>query len=229
MTEYDEDFLASFFLSREVTPGVDAPAMSSERKLDPNRELPNEAALLGALRSGESRAFDAIYAHFRPRIFSFLLRLARRREVAEDLLQETFVRLATHAKTLADDTVLAAWLFTVARNLWRSHRRWRLLDAERLRELGLWPSAPFAESPLALTEASETERRLEAALSALPEMYREVLVLVAVERLEPQRAAEVLGLRPDALRQRLARARGMLSEALTQGDAGRIVSRGAAP
>lgn len=189
----------------------------------------DEAALLRALRAGESRAFDTIYGRYRPRIYGFLLRLARRRDVAEDLMQETFIRLATHASTLTEDTVLAAWLFTVARNLWRSHRRWRLLDAERLRELGLWPGATSAETPLALSEASETERRLEAALVALPETYREVLLLVAVERLEPQQAAEVLGVRPDALRQRLARGRSMLADALAQGELAPQVSRGAAP
>ncbi len=185
-----------------------------------------DAALVRALRAGEARAFDAAYGRYRARIFSFLLRLARRRDVAEDLLQETFVRLAKHARTLAEDTVLGAWLFTVARNLWRSHRRWRLLDAERLREVGLWPSASSV-TPLALSEATETERRLEAALLALPEMYREVLLLVAVERLEPQRAAEVLGLRADAVRQRLLRARAMLSQALAKDEPATSVAKGA--
>ena len=136
------------------------------------------------------------------------------------------MRLAKHARTLAEDTVLGAWLFTVARNLWRSHRRWRLLDAERLREVGLWPSASSV-TPLALSEATETERRLEAALLALPEMYREVLLLVAVERLEPQRAAEVLGLRADAVRQRLLRARAMLSQALAKDEPATSVAKGA--
>ncbi len=186
----------------------------------------DDAALVCALRAGEARAFDAAYGRYRARIFSFLLRLARRRDVAEDLLQETFVRLAKHARTLAEDTVLGAWLFTVARNLWRSHRRWRLLDAERLREVGLWPSASSV-TPLALSEATETERRLEAALLALPEMYREVLLLVAVERLEPQRAAEVLGLRADAVRQRLLRARAMLSQALAKDEPATSVAKGA--
>jgi RNA polymerase sigma-70 factor (ECF subfamily) len=188
-----------------------------------------ERALVRALRAGESHAFDAVYARQRARVFTFLLRLSGRRDVAEDLLQETFLRLATHAPTLAPDTVLAAWLFTVARNLWRSHRRWRLLDAARLRELGLWPgSRDAAPEPLALAEAAQTAARLEGALAALPETYREVLLLVAVERLEPQQAATVLGLRDDALRQRLSRARAMLAEALEKTERSAAVTRGAA-
>jgi RNA polymerase sigma-70 factor (ECF subfamily) len=224
VTTKDELSFRRFFLSRAPRPGVDTAAMAPPSTTSD----PDDAALVRALRSGEVRAFDTIYARFRPRIFSFLLRLARRRDVAEDLLQETFLRLAKHAATLAEDTTLSAWLFTVARNLWRSHRRWRLLDAERLRELGLLPGTSPTASPLALTEASETERRLEAALAALPETYREVLLLVAVERLEPQQAAEVLGLRADALRQRLARARAMLGEALAQDEAIGTAVRGAA-
>jgi RNA polymerase sigma-70 factor (ECF subfamily) len=199
---------------------MDAPAPgSADATLD-------QAALVRALRAGELRAFDVAYARHRARVFSFLLRLSGRRDTAEDLLQETFLRLATHAPTLAEDTVLAAWLFTVARNLWRSHRRWRLLDATRLRELAFAPTAP-SPSPHGLAEANQTSARLEAALASLPETYREVLLLVAVERLEPQQAAAVLGLRDDALRQRLSRARGMLAEAMDKGARDGAPQRGA--
>jgi RNA polymerase sigma-70 factor (ECF subfamily) len=179
-------------------------------------EADEERATLDALRRGDPAAFDAVYDRFRARIFSFLARLSSDRALAEDLTQETFLRLASHAQSLTPETRLRAWLFTVARNLQRDHRRRRLLDLDRLESLSLWPErCTHAGSPLDLTEADETRRRLEHALLRIPEPMREALLLVVVEGLSNDDAAEVLGLRPDAVRQRVSRARALLREALT--------------
>lgn len=182
---------------------------------DGSGQEPTERALVDGLRRGDPAAFDVAFERFRPRIFSFLARLGDDRALAEDLTQETFLRLASHAQSLTPDTKLRAWLFTVARNLQRDHRRRRLLDLDRLESLSLWPERRLPpSSPLDLTEADETRRRLEHALSRVPEPMREALLLVVVEGLSNDEAAEVLGLRSDALRQRVSRARALLREAL---------------
>ncbi len=178
--------------------------MSVEREI--------ELRLVRRLKSGESAAFEAVYEAFRPRLYSFLVRLSRRRDVAEDLLEETWLRLVERAETLRDDTCLAAWLFTVARNLFASWCRHRAVDAERLWDLTpSWPAPVPGETPFQSAARSETERRLETALARLSARDREVLLLVAVEELTPQDAARVLGLSPEALRKRLQRARERLS------------------
>jgi RNA polymerase sigma-70 factor (ECF subfamily) len=168
----------------------------------------SDAALVLRLKAGEGSAFDEVYARFNGRLYAFLARVLGRRDLAEDLLQETWMRLATRAAGLRDDTRLGAWLFTVARNLTMSFRRWRALDGERLAILHL--REPAQPSALDDATASETARRLERALAALPAKYREVLLLVGVEGMDRQDAAAVLGLRDEALRQRLARARVMI-------------------
>lgn len=174
-----------------------------------------EASLVRGLRQGDARAFDAVYERYRARLFAFLVRLSRRRDVAEDLLQETWLRLARSAPELAPDTRLAPWLYTVARNLYVSHRRWSLLDADRLATLRFW-ARPEDDvlSPFERLAADETARRLERALASLPIAQREVVLLVCVERLEHAEAANVLGLAPEAFRQRLSRARAALTAAL---------------
>jgi len=173
--------------------------------------LDPDSRLLLALRAGDGRAFDAIFDRYRPRIFGFLLRMTRRAEVAEELLQEVFLRLASHGPRLPDGTCLRAWLFTVARNLCVSWRRWSLLDLSRLAVLGSRPSADVV-TPDQQTQAGRTGQALEAAIARLPAPLREVLLLVAVEGFEPQEAAEILHIRPDAARQRLHRARVFLLE-----------------
>jgi len=176
---------------------------------------PTDSELVLGLRAADGAAFDALYARYRPALFSFLVRLTGRRWLAEDLLQETWLRLARNAVELPPDTALRPWLFTVARNVFVSYRRWAVLDADRLRELGLWPGQR-SETPFELAAATETERALEAGLAALPVTQREVLLLCAVERMEPSEAAKVLGLEPEAVRKRLSRARGMLAEHLAR-------------
>lgn len=175
-----------------------------------------ERELVAALKRGSPHAFDRAYETYRARIFAFLVRMTGRRDLAEDLFQETWIRLASRAHALADDTRLAPWLFTVARNLYRSHLRWTALDAERLDQLSLDPTGAAAATPYHAAAENETRQRLERAVASLPPLYREVILLVAVDKLRPIDAAEVLGIKPEALRQRLARARTRLAEALEQ-------------
>ena len=176
---------------------------------------PSEKPLVDALRRGDEAAFDAVYARYRARVLGFLLRLSGRRDVAEDLFQETWVKLARHAPRLQEDTDLAAWLFRVARNAWVSHRRWSMLDVSRLLSLEeeSLPS-PRTSDAEARTDAARAVARLERAIASLPAGSREVLLLVGVEGFEQEQAAAVLGISYDALRQRLARARAQLAERL---------------
>jgi RNA polymerase sigma-70 factor (ECF subfamily) len=174
-----------------------------------------ELSLVEGLRNADPAAFDAVYEAYRARVFAFLLRLSRSRTVAEDLLDETWLRLVSKAPSLRPDTHLAAWLFTVARNLYWSHRRSCLLEESLDPEaLSLWPSRESWSSPFDLAATGQLERRVESALSGLRPQYREVLLLVAYEGLTPGEAAAVCGVTPEALRQRLARARAALADAL---------------
>lgn len=183
----------------------------------------SELGLVRRLRQGDSEAFDVVYATYNARLFGFLGRLARSREVAEDLLEETWLRLVEHADRLRDDTQFGPWLFTVARNLYVSYCRSRMLeDAHAIDMIGLWPSVP-PSSPFEETANHELERRVEAALATLPMIYREVLLLVAVEGLRPSEAAVVCGISPEALRQRLSRGRALLAQRMSE--RGKRISR----
>lgn len=178
-------------------------------------EPAKERALVGRLRRGELAAFDEIYDALRPQVFSFLARLSKQRALAEELLQETFVRLAKKARELDEDTRLLPFLYTVARNLYVSHRRVEQLEGDHKAQYVLEDSSAPA-TPFELAAANETRVRLEQAISALPDNYREVILLVAVAQLEPAEAAKVVGIAPEALRQRLSRARALLRDALDE-------------
>jgi len=174
-----------------------------------------ELALVAGLRAGDPDAFEAVHAAHHARLYNFLARLSRRRDVAEDLLEETWLRLIAHASRLAPDTRLAPWLYAVARNLFYSYCRSRAMDEESATGLiGLWPGGTPQPSPFEEAAAEELARRVERALASLPAIYREALLLVGVEELSPSEAARICGVSPEALRQRLSRARNMLTREL---------------
>jgi RNA polymerase sigma-70 factor (ECF subfamily) len=174
-----------------------------------------ELDVVRRLAARDAAAFDAVYAEYHGRVFGFLARLSRRRDVAEDLAEETWMRLVIHAPRLRPDTCLGPWLFTVARRLYISYCRSRMVeDAGMGSLLGLWPSHQAAVSPFEAAAVGELERCMEDALTALPAKYREVLLLVGVEGFTPAEAAAICGIRPDTFRQQLSRARTMLSRAM---------------
>jgi RNA polymerase sigma-70 factor (ECF subfamily) len=174
----------------------------------------SELALVQRVRDGDRDAFDVVHAVFNARLFGFLARLARSRDVAEDLLEETWLRFVVHATRLDADTRLGPWLFTVARNLHVSYCRSRAFEQSGAADaISLWPTY-VGDSPFEQTAGSELERRLEAALASLPVTFREVLLLVGVEELRPSEAAVICGVTPGTLRQRLKRARDMLAQRL---------------
>jgi RNA polymerase sigma-70 factor, ECF subfamily len=174
-----------------------------------------ELALVARLRAGDAAVFDAVHELFNAPLFNFLARLSRRRDVAEDLLEETWLRLVARAPLLREDSRLGPWLFTVARNLYASHCRSRLVEDSHLATLiGLWPCGMPQPSPFESTAATESERRIEAALAGLPVLYREALLLVGVQGLSITEACEVCGISPEAMRQRVSRARALLARRL---------------
>ena len=179
------------------------------------REL--ELALVAQLKAADSAAFDEVHAAFNTRLFNFLARLSRRRDVAEDLLEETWLRFVDVLPRLDDETRLAALLFRIARNLYISYCRSRAIEEQHAPSLiGLWPGGTPGPSPFESTLARETGARLDHALAALPAIYREALLLIAVNDMKPAEAAEVCGITPEAMRQRLSRARAMLARELEQ-------------
>jgi RNA polymerase sigma-70 factor (ECF subfamily) len=178
-----------------------------------------ELELVCRLRTGDPDAFDAVHRAFNGRLYNFLARLSNRPEVAEDLLEETWLRLVKHAGRLRADTRLGPWLCTVARHLHASYCRSRLLEDSHATSLwGLWPQGHREPSPFETLESDRVARRLAAALASLPLAYREALLLVAVEGLRQSEAADICGVTAEAMRQRVSRARALLARRLSDTD-----------
>ena len=173
------------------------------------------SGLVSGLRRRDPRAFDAVHAQFHARLRGFLCRLTRRRDVAEDLAQEVWLQVARHADRLAPETDLAAWLFTIAKNRYRSFRRRSTVESNYLGALTREPpDAPTL--PDAAASARAEVAAVEGALGAISAAHREVLLLALVDGLDAAQVGAVLGVREDAARKRLSRARAELAICLDQ-------------
>ena len=95
-----------------------------------------------------------------------------------------------------------------------SYCRSRFLDYDAQAGMHLWPVPQPSPTPFEAAAAGQLQQRVEVAMATLPGPYREVLLLVAAEGMTPAEAAIVCGVTPEAMRQRLSRARALLAERL---------------
>lgn len=139
------------------------------------------AAIAGA-QAGQAEAFDVLIDAFSKRLFGYFYRLTASRPEAEDLLQELFVRLVHAIRSYEHEGRFDAFLFRIATNLYRDRLRVQRrsgrpasLDELEAGERPAWPAT--AAAPQAHLERREQARLLDAAVQALPEHEREVVVL----------------------------------------------------
>jgi RNA polymerase sigma-70 factor (ECF subfamily) len=164
------------------------------------------------LRRGDLDALAAILAQYQNRLYRYLLRLVRNPAEAEDLFQQTWVRVAEKIRRYDPERSFEAWLFTLARNLAIDHLR--RVQPESLDEpLAGDPGGTSAAGRLASPERPalegilERERgaRLAQALGQLPVIYREVLTLRFEEEMKIEEIARVIEVPLSTVKTRLRR------------------------
>ncbi|MBZ5702224.1 MAG: sigma-70 family RNA polymerase sigma factor [Acidobacteriia bacterium] len=167
---------------------------------------------VAGLRRGDPEAFDEILARYQHRLYRYLVRLVRDRALAEDLFQQTWLRVTQKIGQYDPRRNFEAWLFSVARNLAIDHlRRYRpeSLDAPPPGAPGDAPRVArlAAGGRSALDHVLERERseRLEAALGLLPWIYREALTLRFEEEMKIEEMAGVLDVPLSTAKTRLRR------------------------
>jgi RNA polymerase sigma-70 factor (ECF subfamily) len=182
--------------TRVVSENDDRPASAPP----PPSAAPDEGRdLIERHLSGESDAFGRLLTRYRAPVYGFFKRSGAPPEVADDLFQETFLRVHLHAASYSGARPFRVWLFTIAHNLLRSH--WRKVAVRRVM-VGWWAGPPGNERPREVPDpsagpeeqatTSSAMRWLEEALARLPERHRQALVLTQIEGLSQAEAAEVL-------------------------------------
>lgn len=177
------------------------------------------------LKSGDAEAFDTLITRYSGDIYSLLYRMTADPEEAGDLTQETFLSALKAIKSFRGEAELKTWLFRIAVNHSRNRFRWwkRRKRSETVsleKEIGTGSItiadtiADNSESPEDAVLRLERRRQLMTALNALPEMFRETVVLCDIEGLGYEEIARVLNINVGTVKSRLARGREQLRKRL---------------
>lgn len=181
----------------------------------------HEIDLAKALLAGNPGAFEEFVQHFRAKIFQYSWLMCGQREDAEEVAQETLLRVFQRFSELREPERVRPWVFRIAKNACLMKRRKSVfapeheisIDEPRRDdtpfEIGDWTKLPDDQ----FLRAEMTEA-LHRAVGELPDSYRAVVLLRDLEELSTDETAQILGISVDAVKTRLHRGRLALREKL---------------
>lgn len=181
---------------------------------------PREVMLAEALLSGDQSAFDEFVEVFRSKIFQYSLMMCGHRDDAEEVAQDTLLKVFENFNQLQDPRSVRAWVFRIAKNACLLKRRKSVFAPKA--ELSLedyLPQMEEAQGSLRMQIADwsqvpesqllqvQLKNILSKAIAELPDIYRAVLLLRDVEELSTEETAQILDVSVDVVKTRLHRAR----------------------
>jgi len=170
-----------------------------------------EAALIEAARS-DAQAFTELVIRYQDRLYNYLYRMTGSREDAQDLAQETFVRAYRSLPRFNLEAPFRPWLYKIATNLAINYVKGKkpvLVLEEYV------PSRSLLDSPEDQVEAAEVQTIVAAAIAALPDTYRPIVLMRHIEELSYDEIGRALDLPIGTVKVRLHRARAALQAKLS--------------
>lgn len=172
--------------------------------------LTDDKALIEAFQSGDEFAFVSLYNRYKNPVYAFCVKMLGDRTLAQDVMQETFLRVYEYRDRLLNTSSFKSWVFTIARNQClnqlRRAKRQVSLEGE---EGSLEPHIPHGQ--VDAMEKSEQTAMVNHFLTELKEDYREVLILREYQNLSYEEIAAVTRSTLSAVKSRLFKARRKLA------------------
>ena len=187
----------------------------------------SDEALAARAAAGDDSAFESLVVRYQHRVFRLACRLTNETD-APDVLQDTFLQVYRHLATFRGESQFSTWLYRIATNVGLMHRRARARRPAESLDVFLPrfdADGRHVHTPAALRIASRADELLDrqalaekaqAAIERLPDLYREAFVLRDLEELTTADVAQVLGVEPATVRQRVHRARLMVRGYLSE-------------
>jgi RNA polymerase sigma-70 factor (ECF subfamily) len=188
-------------------------ALINNEPLADEGRISGDAALMSAAARGNDGAWAAIVSANLPIVHRTAYRLVRDEQLAEDIAQESFVRLWKLAESWQPRGRISTWLCHVARNLAIDVIRRRAREQSEEVSENLAAEGP---TPLETMAAREVDADVERAIADLPDRQRTAIMLIHFGDCTGQAAAEIMGVSVEALESLLSRARRSLKAALSR-------------
>ncbi|MEM8599485.1 MAG: RNA polymerase sigma factor [Bacteroidota bacterium] len=165
-----------------------------------------DRSLIEAFQNGDEFAFVSLYSRYKVPVYGFCAKLLLDREAAEDVMQETFLRVYENRDRLLNAGAFRSWLFTIARNQCLNHLRTRG-RTRPFPEHAPEPPAPSRETPFRHLLKAEQVDLVNRFLGELSPEYREVIVLREYQNLSYDEIAAVTRNTVSSVKSRLFKAR----------------------
>ena len=189
---------------------------------DAANRIADELLLQGFVR-GDSKAFDLLVERYQRPLYTFILRQVRESGRAEELLQDTFLRVIERAEDFKGESKFSTWLYTIARNLCiDSARKMAFRRHASLDSSGADRDGPSLLERIAANDpnaergamASDLRLKIAAAVEALPDDQREVFLLRELQRLPFKEIGDIVGAPENTVKSRMRYALERLQQAL---------------
>jgi RNA polymerase sigma-70 factor (ECF subfamily) len=179
----------------------------------------SDAELAGRVAAGDTAAFEILMRRHNRMLFRTARAILRDDAEAEDALQEAYLQAYNAIGSFRSDAKLSTWIARIVANealmrLRKQTRRAAIVPLQPGAALDPIPDTDMNTTPERSAEREQMRRLLEAEIDSLPDDYRAVFMLRAVEELSVEETADVLGIPQATVRSRLFRARGLLRAAL---------------
>lgn len=176
----------------------------------------SDAEVVARVCAGETGLFELLMRRYNQRVYRVGRAVLRDDMEAEELAQETWVRVFTHLAGFEGRSLFSTWLTRIAYNeAWALARRRRRFESiEAGRDLPGRSSEDKEDDPEQVATNRELQSAVEDAVTALPVTYRTVFVMRQIEEMSTEETAEILDLTPGAVKVRLHRARALLRRKL---------------
>lgn len=174
----------------------------------------DESQLVRRCKAGDPDAFEALMRHYEPYILGLLWRMTGDRATAEDLCQETFMKVLKRLADFRLQSSLKTWMFRIAHNTAVDHVRARRPESggADVAEPDSLPAAPSSKDPARALEESQVRGALRRAVDALPALQREVIHLFYWGELSVEEIARTTGMPEGTVKTHLFRGRRALRE-----------------
>ena len=186
-----------------------------------------DSELVKSFNSGSESAFDELVRRYSTQMFKVAYGFLRNSEDAEEVVQDTFVKVYRNLKTFRGDSSFSTWVYRILINLARNKYQWNKRRGEQQKisisekrqtpdggDAGDIDFADTAHAPHSIMEKREEDERIMSAIEDLPETLKESIVLRHMEDMRYEDIARITGANIGTVKSRLSRARESLAKTL---------------
>ena len=203
-----------------MTQNLQTSSLNTSQKMGSKFTYTDEE-LIARFQQGDENAYVELVHRYRNRIMTFVYRFVGDMDQAEDLVQDTFVKVYTHRHYYKEIAKFSTWIYTIAGNLARTElRKKKRRKVTSLSQMGTeekdYDLPAVQPDSGEMVQSEFLEQELQKAIESLPQHFRTVIILRDIQELSYEDISKIVEVPLGTVKSRINRARLQLQEALKE-------------